>query len=225
MVFVFNNIFAQTHFEEWNKISLAKKINLKFSTILDINFRQQSNYKAGDNNCFHLPLMRGERLWLFYNLKNNCSIVGSLFYGNTNDVINAKADLSSSKETQVNIGLFKKSSIKNTVFKSRALLEKRQINPSNTSKINQFRYRFMELVTIPLKTFSNHQSINCVLFDEAFFKTQQSFTGFDQNRYSTSLQWHFPRVEYNVGFQKTYQNQSHNLIEKNQIVLQAFLTL
>jgi hypothetical protein len=225
IVFVANNIFAQAHFEEWNKISLFKKISNKFSAILDINFRQQSNYKAGDNNCFHWPLMRSERLWLFYNLKNNYSIVGSLFYANTNDIINIKADLSSSKETQINIGLFNKSTFKKTVFRSRVLFEKRQINPSNTSNIDQFRYRFMELVTIPIKTLPNHQSINCVLFNEAFFKTQQSLTSFDQNRFCTSLQWHFPKVEYNIGFQKTYQNQSDNLVEKNQIILQAFLTL
>ncbi len=225
IAFLANNLFAQTHFEEWNKVSLLKKISNKFSTILDINFRQQSNYKVGDNNCFHLPLMRSERLWLFYNLKNNYSIVGSLFYANTNDISITKNDLLSSKEMQLNIGLFNKSTIKKIVFRSRVFFEKRQINPINSSNINQFRYRLMELVTIPIKTFSNHQSINCILFNEAFFKTQQSLTGFDQNRFCTSLQWHFPKVEYNIGFQKTYQNQSDNLVEKNQIILQAFLTL
>ncbi len=224
-VFVANGLFCQTHFEEWNKISLVKKVNNKFSAILDINFRQQSNYNANDDNCFNLPLMRSERLWLLYNLKNNYTIVGSLFYANTNDVINAKADLSSSKETQINIGLLNKNAIAKTIFRSRILLEKRQINPSNANNIDQFRYRLMELVTIPIKTFSNHQSINAVLFNEVFLKTQQSLTGFDQNRFCTSLQWHFPKAEYNIGFQKTYQNQTDKLVEKNQIVFQSFLIL
>lgn len=225
IAFLANDLFAQTHFEEWNKLSLSKKFNNKFSAVLDVNFRQQSNYKAGDNNCFHLPLMRSERLWLFYYLKNNYSIVGSLFYANTNDIINSKSDLSSSNETQINIGLFNKSTINKTVFRSRVLFEKRQINSSNASSTNQYRYRFMELVTIPVKIFSNHQSINCVLFNEVFFKTQQSLTSFDQNRFCTSLQWHFLKAEYNIGFQKNYQNQSDNLVEKNQIVFQTFLIL
>jgi hypothetical protein len=225
IVFVASNLFAQTHFEEWNKISLLKKINCKSSIIIDVNFRQQSNYKICDNNCFRLPLMRSERLWIFYNLKNNYSIVGSLFYANINDVINTKSDLSSSNETQINIGLFNKSSIKKIVIKSRILFEKRQINSSTANSTSQYRYRFMALASIPLKILPNHQSINYILFNEAFFKTQQSLNSFDQNRFCSSLQWHFPEVEYNVGFQKTYQNQSDHLTEKNQIVVQAFLTL
>lgn len=219
-----NKLLAQVHYEDWNKISISKNFNKKISTIFDVNFRQQANYKHDEKNPFHLPLMRSERLWLFYNFKNNNSIVGSFFYANANDILDEKATMSSSQETQVNLGFFNKSSSKKIIFRSRILFEKRQINSTNTS-INQFRYRFMELITIPIKSLRKKQYINCVLFNEAFFKTQQSITSFDQNRLSALLQWHFPSVEYNVGFQKTYQNQNDNLTERNQLLFNVFLVL
>lgn len=224
-IFAVIQIFAQTHYEDWNKLSIYKSLSNKISTILDVNFRQQANYRANEKNPFQFPLMRSERLWLFYNLNKNCSIVGSLFYANTNDIIDAKADIVSSKETQFNIGVFNKSLVRETVFRSRLLFEKRNINPSNADEINQYRYRFMELVTIPLKTMQHKQSINLVMFDEVFLKTQNSITSFDQNRLAASLQLHCPKVEYNIGVQKTYQNQNDKITERNQLLFNIFLVL
>lgn len=225
IAFYTNYSSAQTHYEEWNKISITTKISKKVWGIVDFNLRQQSNYKASKTNIFQLPLMRSERLWLFYNLKNNYSIIGSFFYANTTDISNAKADFITANETQVDIGLFNKTMLQKTTLRSRLLLENRYINPDNASAVNQYRYRLQENATIPLKTFSNKNAINCVLNDEVFFKTQQTFTNFDQNRLYATLQWHSPKIEYNLGYQKTYQNQSSNLTERNQVLVNILLIL
>ncbi len=107
-VLLINTSIAQTHNELWLKYNLLKKITPKFSASLDINFRQQANYLSNSKNLLQLPLMRSSRLWLFYNLHNNYSILGTLFIAKTFDLKNADADLTNATETQFALGVLKK---------------------------------------------------------------------------------------------------------------------
>jgi hypothetical protein len=218
-VFTVNITIAQTYNELWAKYNIHKNICSKFSASVDINFRQQANYFSNDKNICKLPLMRSSRLWLFYNLKNNYAIVGSFFFAKTYDIKNTDANIISATETQFDIGLSKKLMLQKLENRNRLLIEKREVNPQKKQIIKQYRYRLQNSLIIPLKIFSASNKLNCVITNELFCKTQQSFTTFDQNRTSSLLQWHYHHYEYNIGFQKTYQNQNENVVTKNQLLI------
>lgn len=225
IAFYANYSSAQIHYEDWNKISFLKKLNNKFSVLFDINIRQQSNYKANETNFFELPLVRSQRLWVMYNFTNNYSLIGSFLYGLNTDIANTKYDFITTNDMQYDIGIMKNATIKTTKLRSRFLVEYRTLNTNNISNAIQYRYRFQENATFLLKTFANKNSFNCVLNDEVFFKTQNSVTELDQNRLYATLQYHTTKVEYNIGYQKTYQNQSSKLVDRNQLVVNLFVML
>lgn len=225
IAFYANYSSAQIHYEDWNKISFLKKLNNKFSVLFDINIRQQSNYKANETNFFELPLVRSQRLWVMYNFTNNYSLIGSFLYGLNTDIANTKYDFITTNDMQYDIGIMKNATIKTTKLRSRFLVEYRTLNTNNISNAIQYRYRFQENATFLLKTFANKNSFNCVLNDEVFFKTQNSVTELDQNRLYATLQYHTAKVEYNIGYQKTYQNQSSKLVDRNQLVVNLFVML
>ncbi len=219
-VIIFTNIaIAQTRNELWAKYNFSAKISSRFSAAVDINFRQQANYLTNDKNLYRLPLMRGSRFWVFYNLKNNYAVVGSVLLAKTFSLQNEKADLLNATETQVDIGLLNKVKVHNLENRNRLLFERRDIHPSNKSRILQYRYRLQNNVEIALKTFSASSKINFILQNELFFKTQQSSTSFDQNRTGFILQWRCSHYGYQAGFQKGFQNLNNHSISKNQLLL------
>ncbi len=210
---------AQTHNEFWSKLSFTKSINTKWSGVVDFNFRQQANYQFANKNNFDLPLMRSIRLWLFYNLDKKYSLVGSFFIAKTAEVKNAKGDLSNASETQYNFGLLRKDNFKKMVFRNRLLAEIRTIKPQTGNDIRMYRYRFQNNLTIELKELAKHSVLNTVVNNELFLKIQDKVTGFDQDRIYCMMQWHLHNVEYNIGFQKTLQNQHNELVKRNQFLL------
>ena len=219
-VIIFTNVsVSQTRNELWGKYNISAKINVHFSAAVDINFRQQANYLTNDKTFYRLPLMRGSRLWLYYNLQKNYAVLGSFLLAKTFMLQNEKAELLNATETQIDLGLTKKIKLHNVENRNRLLLERREICPDNKSAIHQFRYRLQNSLEIPLKAFSASNKLNFILQNEVLFKTQQSSTGFDQNRTACILQWRYNRFGYQVGFQKGFQHLTDQSISKNQVLL------
>ena len=84
---------GQTHKEFWSKVNITKQLNNRWDVGIDVQYRQQSNYKALDKDIFHYPLTRSIRSWVYYHSKNKWTIVASpLAYFVSDDIKNDRRD-------------------------------------------------------------------------------------------------------------------------------------
>ena len=89
---------GQTHQEFWGKVNITKQLNNRWDAGIDLQYRQQSNYKTLDKDIFRYPLTRSIRSWVYYHTKNKWTFVASpIAYFVSDDL---KNDLGILKKTE-----------------------------------------------------------------------------------------------------------------------------
>ena len=208
---------GQTHKEFWSKVNITKQLNNRWDVGIDVQYRQQSNYKALDKDIFHYPLTRSIRSWVYYHSKNKWTIVASpLAYFVSDDIKNDLGILKKTEEIRFMGGLMKGLLIKKIKINNRLLAEHRIIDVNNAQQYSQWRYRLQNSLTIPLHNVNNTTGANYILSNEFFIKSQANVFSFDQERLLNVFQWKFKHIDVDIGYQWTIQKINKSNHHRNQ---------
>ena len=220
MLFLNSNLFSQDRNEFWSKISLTKKVNKQWSLGIDIQHRRQADFYKEDKNIFRFGLINSIRLWAYYKLKQNWSIVASpVAYFENENIVNASGEIINSKELRSMIGIGKNLFFQKLVSYNRLLYELDLINFNYPGMLTKHRYRMLNNFILPIKSFDVTRSLNYNFFNEVFLKTQTGITSMDQDHFYNGIQWKWKQSDLNIGYQYTYQKGTNSYINKNQILL------
>lgn len=220
LLFLNSNLFSQNRNEFWSKVSLTKKINKHWAIGMDIQHRRQADFYKEDKNIFHFGLTNSIRVWAYYKLKQNWSIVASpIAYFENDNIVNASGVTANSKELRSMIGIGKNLFFQKLVNYNRLLFELDLINFNYPEMLTRHRYRLLNNFILPIKCINLTHSLNYDFYNEVFLKTQKGLTSFDQNHFYNGIQWKWKQSDLNIGYQYTYQKVTNNYINKNQISL------
>ncbi|HEX7457344.1 MAG TPA: hypothetical protein VF301_02830, partial [Ginsengibacter sp.] len=86
ILFSNNLLFAQNQNEFWSRINITKKIDSHWVLGIDVQHRRQADYLKHEKNIFHYTLTNSIRIWAFYKLKQNWTIIASpvAYFNNEN---------------------------------------------------------------------------------------------------------------------------------------------
>lgn len=211
---------AQPHAEFWSKSSVTISINNHWSFGIDVQYRQQANYRKGDKNILHYPMGRSVSSWIYYNLKDQWQIILSpAGWFKNEDISNNNDDLIETTELRQVIGTSKTVEIRRIKNKNRLLVEIRFIDFDKSNYNKQARYRMQNSLTIPLHKKEKLAGLNYYFTNELFIKNQKSITSFDQERVYNALQWKSKHKEINLGYQWVAQQSSNNFIYRHQLLM------
>ena len=220
LLFLSNNLFSQNRNEFWVKASLIKKVDKHWAIGIDIQHRRQADYYKKDKNIFHFALTNSIRLWAYYKLKQNWSIVASpVAYFENENIVNTTGLTVHSEELRSMVGIGKNLFFQKLLNYNRLLYEIDLINFNYPGMITKHRYRLMNNFVFAVKSFDISHSLNYNFFNEVFLKTENGMTSFDQNHFYNGIQWKWKLSDFGLGYQYTYQKATINYINKNQILL------
>ncbi len=217
---LFNNLlFAQSQNEFWSKINVTTKINSHWTLGIDGQHRRQADYLKHDKNIFQHTLTNSIRLWAFYKLKQNWTIVASpIAYFNNKNINNTTGNFIHSNELRSMIGISKNFRFGNFFNINRLLYEVDFIKAEATNIPTRQRYRLLNNFILPIRNLKRGHSINYNFYNEIFLKTQARVSSFDQNHFYNGIQWQARRSDLNIGYQYTYQKGINGYIHKNQLL-------
>ncbi len=192
---------------------------------MDVQHRRQANFYEHDKNIFHFGLTNSIRIWTYYTLKQNWSIVASpIAYFENKSIINAPGVRPISKELRSMIGIGKNLFFQKLVNQSRLIYEMDLLNFNYPETLIKHRYRLLNNFILPIKAIDLTHSLNYTFYNEIFFKTQNGMSSFDQNHLYSGIQFKWIQSNFNVGYQYTYQKLIKDYINKNQILLSLNFT-
>lgn len=187
---------------------------------MDIQHRRQAYFYKDDKNIFHFNLTNSIRLWAYYKLKQNWSIVASpIAYFQNKSIVNISGETFNSKELRSMMGIGKYLFFQKFVSYNRLLYELDLINYNYHGMLIRRRYRVFNNFILPIKSINLTHSLNYNFFNEVFLKTENKITSFDQNHFYNGIQWKWEQSDLNIGYQYTYQKGANSYINKNQILL------
>ena len=208
---------GQTHQEFWGKVNITKQLNNRWDAGIDLQYRQQSNYKTLDKDIFRYPLTRSIRSWVYYHTKNKWTFVASpIAYFVSDDLKNDLGILKKTEEIRFLGGLMKGFLIKKIKINNRLLAEHRIIDVNNAQQYSQWRYRLQNSLTIPLHNVNKTTGANYILSNEFFIKSQANVFSFDQERLLNVFQWKFKHIDVDIGYQWTIQKINKSNHHRNQ---------
>lgn len=217
---------AQPHAEFWSKLSAVKLINSYWAFGIDVQYRQQANYRKGDKNILHYPMGRSVSSWIYYNLKDQWQIILSpAGWFKNEDISNNNDDVIETTELRQVIGASKTVEIRRIKNKNRLFIEIRFIDFDNSKYHKQSRCRVQNSLTIPLHKKEKLVGLNYYFSNELFIKKQKSITRFDQNRVYNALQWKFKHTDVDMGYQWVVQQSASNTFQRHQLFIMLNLYL
>lgn len=221
-----NHLFAQSQNEFWSKITVTKKINSHWTLGVDAQHRRQADYLQHRKNIFHHTLTNSIRLWAFYKMKQNWTIVFSpIAYFNNENINTTTETFIHSRELRSMIGVSKNLYFGSVVNNNRLLYEIDLLQFDSPGIITRHRYRLFNNFIFPIKYISEAHSFNYNFYNEIFLKTQAGISSFDQNHFYNGLQWKSKFSDVNIGYQYTYQNGINGYIDKNQLLFSVNFTM
>lgn len=219
--------FGQTQNEFWAKVYVSEKINPHWTIGADVQHRRQADYVRHEKNIFHYTLSNIARLWAFYKLDNNWTVVTSpLGYFYNENIDKYSGALSCSSDLRSMAGISKtyfpgKISNNNRFLYEVDLLD---FNSKYSSSIRH-RYRLLNSLSWPVKKINNNQSFSYNFFNEIFYKTESGSSSFDQDHIYNGFQWKIKSSAFNIGYQYTYEKSDNYFVKKNQFLLSLNVTL
>lgn len=208
---------SQAHHEFWSKINITKRINNHWDVGLDLQFRQQSNFKTERKDIFQYPMTRSIRSWAYYHLKNKWTIVASpIAYFVSDEIKNNLGDLKKIEDLRFMVGIMKTIQFPILKFNNRFLVEYRIIEIDQPEHFYQWRYRLQNAFTIPLHAFKRKTELNYIIGNEFFLKSQSHQIFFDQERLLNLVQWKQKHFDIDLGYQWTIQKGNNSTQYRNQ---------
>ncbi len=225
ILLLFNNaVFAQSQNEFWSKINITKHFNDHLTLSIDAQYRRQSDFYTRDKNIFHYPLTTSIRLWVYYKVKNNWTLIASpIAFFNNKDLENISGMITHSSDLRSMIGASKTYILGHFANSNRILYEVDLLDINSNDITLRHRYRLYNNLLFSIKKISETRSLNYYFFNEIFYKTQNGLSSFDQDHFYNGLQWKWKESNFNIGYQYTYQKDLGICYNKNQFLF--FLNL
>ncbi len=226
ILFSNNLLFAQNQNEFWSRVNMNTKINSHWVLGIDVQHRRQADYLKHEKNIFHYTLTNSIRIWAFYKLKQNWTIIASpVAYFNNENINRASGNFIHSNELRSMIGASKSFCIGSVINYNRLLYEVDMMGFDSPDITIRHRYRLFTNFIFPIKKINQTHSLNYNFFNEIFLKTQNGISSFDQNHLYNGFQWKVKKYDVNVGYQYTYQKGINSYLHKNQMVLSLNFTM
>ncbi len=208
---------GQSHHEFWSKINITKQLNSRWDVGVDLQFRQQSNFKTGGKDIFHYPMTRSIRNWAYFHLENKWTLVISpMAFFVSDEILNNSGDFKKTKEIRFIGGIMKAFQLNRIKLNNRFLGEHRIIDISQPEQFSQWRYRIQNAFTLQIYSYKRNTEINYIIANEFFLKSQSHKISFDQERLLNSLQWKFKYFDIDAGYQWTIQKGNTSTQHRNQ---------
>jgi hypothetical protein len=226
ILFSNNLLFAQNQNEFWSRINITKKIDSHWVLGIDVQHRRQADYLKHEKNIFHYTLTNSIRIWAFYKLKQNWTIIASpVAYFNNENINRASGNFIHSNELRSMIGASKSFCIGSVINYNRLLYEVDMMEFDSPDITIRHRYRLFINFIFPIKKINQTHSLNYNFFNEIFLKTQNGISSFDQNHLYNGFQLKVKKYDVNIGYQYTYQKGINSYLHKNQMVLSLNFTM
>jgi len=212
--------FSQTRKEFWLKLNFTHQFSTKWMAGLDLQHRRQANFNQADKNIFHYTLANYGRIWLYYQLPWNWSLVVSpIGYFNNEDILNAAGTLKQTNELRISPGIVKVFDLGTVKNKNRFLYDIRFAEFDQVTHFTQSRFRLQNSFTIPLYSFKKQNQLSYIFSNEILIKKEKKLTGFDQNRVYNAVQWKLHRSDINLGYQWVVQKGTASTFHRHQLYL------
>lgn len=220
LLFFVNATYAQQQNEFWTKINVTGHVNNHLAFGVDAQYRRQADFYSRDKNIFHYPLSKSIRLWTYYKLKDNWTLVASpIAYFNNENLENISGKISNSNDLRSMIGASKLFLLGHLRSNNRVLYEADLLGINSHDLTLRHRYRLYNNILFPIKKLGETHGINYFFFNEIFYKTQNGISSFDQDHVYNGVQWKWKDSDLNMGYQYTYQKNAGNYFHKNQFLL------
>jgi Protein of unknown function (DUF2490) len=221
-----NVVYAQQKNEFWSKINIIQHINDHLALGIDAQYRRQADFYAKDKNIFHYPLSKSIRLWIYYKLKNDWTLIASpIAYFNNENLENISGTVNNSNDIRSMAGTSKTFLLGRFRNNNRVLYEADLLAINSCDVTLRHRYRLYNNILFSIKALSETHGLNYYFFNEIFYKTQNGFSSFDQDHLYNGFQWRWKDSDFNIGYQYTYQKDLSNYLHKNQFLFFLNLTL
>lgn len=215
---------SQTRHECWVRVNTTVLLDKHWSAGLDLLHRSQANYRNGDKNIFHYPLGNLARLWVYYQLPENWTLLLSPFaWLRNNDIEDAKGDLKETEEIRLTGGVVKTIGHRSVKNKNRLLVEERFIQYNDPLHFTQVRLRFQNSLSVPLFSVKNKQALSATFYNEVMVKKDKYPVLFDQERIYGGLQWIHRGTSLDAGYQWVLQKSDTRTFHRNQLYIQLNL--
>jgi hypothetical protein len=123
MLLSFSFVQAQHRNELWTKVNFTKSLSKRLDGGMDIQHRRQNGFE-NDYNMLQYGMTSSIRLWAYYKLKHNWSLILSPFAYFDNQVIKpASKEIQGSNELRTMLGVTKGIALGNLTNKNRILYE------------------------------------------------------------------------------------------------------
>ena len=216
---------AQARKELWTKINITKNLCKQFDVGLDMQHRRQNGFE-NDKNMFHYSMTSSIRLWTYYKLKHNWTIIFSpLAYFDIRTIKNSSEEIQHSKEIRTMLGPSKTILVHKFSNKNRLLYELSFIKPRTGPSAIRQRYRLQNGLNFPLYTFKHNTCLNYNISNEILIKTITRSTTFDRDMLYNGIRLKLFKSEVDAGYQFTFQKDGNIYLNKNQFLLILNLNL
>lgn len=214
------SLSAQTRRESWFRLNLTRRINPQWSAGLDLQHRRQANYRTGEHNFLHYPLSSFGRIWIYYQLPRNWTLLLSpIGYFDNEDILNSKGELKQTNELRITPGVMQSLQAGTLKLRSRLLLDIRFADFDKAGHYTQTRLHWQESLLVPICPTGKNSRLLAQAADEVFIKNQDGDTGFDQNRLYGGLQWKYRASNIDLGYQWVLQKGTSSLFHRTQLYL------
>lgn len=226
VLFIGVNLAAQTRKESWFRLNLTHRFNPQWSAGLDIQQRRQANYKTADHNIFHYPLSSFARVWVYYQLPKEWTILLSpVGYFDNEDILNVKGELRQTNELRITPGVMNSLVTGKMKIRSRLLYDIRFADFDQPGHYLQSRLHWQEGLLIPVCNTGKQSRLLYQVYDELFIKKQRSVIAFEQNRIYNGLQWKYKSSSADLGYQWVVQKGTASIFHRSQVYLALNLQL